>query len=391
MIFLINSISIALFLMEQPAEAPEVKYNVAFIAAIATVTAAIISASISVFTAYKTRKNQSALQREQAALTQKNQTELAELQSILTGKNQEGLEVLRASLGEQGKERDAKRAYEYDARQKLYAQCEPLLFQLADLADHGYHRVYSLARSAHLGKLPRWLNGDGYYLCSTMYRLLAPLVILRLIQQRLTFVDLTLDAHIAHQYRLLKLLYLTFTDPFDFAAIHPKIEYNPDADDWKIKRELDEQTYWRQGLYLGSLDNAIDALLVMQNDQAVQWKTYGQFESEYKDKSSDTYRRLGDFADVLHRFHPRTRPVLWRMLCTQTLIYKQILESQSEAGGSKSRIGFMSVSPSLPPRGLDWRCDKSEVSEEEALLVPQNVAQEYLRTRLPEVFGKATH
>ena len=68
--------------------------------------------------------------------------------------NQEGLEVLRASLGEQGKERDAKRAYEYDARQRLYAQCEPLLFQLADLADHGYHRVYSLARSAYLGKLP---------------------------------------------------------------------------------------------------------------------------------------------------------------------------------------------------------------------------------------------
>jgi hypothetical protein len=231
------------------------------------------------------------------------------------------------------------------------------------------------------------MDGDGYYQRSTMYRLMAPLVIFRLIQERLTFVDLTLDAYIANQYRLLKLLYLTFTDPFEFALLQPKIEYDPDVRDWQSKRESDEQTYWRQGLYLGSLDNAIDTLLVTHSDKATRRKTYGEFELEYMDKHSDTRKRLATFADIMHRFHPRTRPVLWRMLCTQTLIYKQIIQSQSAVGALASRVGLAAVSPNLPARGLDWRKDESEASVEEALLSPQKAAQEYLRTRLPEVFG----
>jgi hypothetical protein len=404
MVFLINLGQRCLMLQAQ--EPAEVKYIVALIAAIASITVAFFSATISVFSLLMTRRNQSALQKEQAQLTSRNQTELAHLQTVLTlksqgelekakadlsARNQEEMELLRAKLSERGKERDARRDYEYEAHKRLYTQCSPLLFQLADLAEHGYHRVYSLARSARLGMLPRWLEGDGYYFRSTLYRLLAPLVIFRLIQQRLTLVDLTLDAYMANQYRLLKLLYLTFTDPFDFAAIEPKIEYRPDVDDWKIKREADERTYWRQGLYLGSLDNAIDALLVARSDRGLLWKTYGEFELEYKDRDSDIHKRLDTFADVLHGFHPRNRPVLWRMLLAQTLIYKQIIESQSAAAvGDGSEITLVSVSLSLPSRGLDWRSDEGEASVEEAVLIPQRAAQEYLHLRLPDVF-KATH
>ena len=418
MTFLISTALVTLFTLQQPSEPPGVKYNVAFIAAVASIIAALISAIFSYVNLRISRRNQSALQREQAALTQNNQKELAYLQSQLTlqtqnelekakselaeksqvrleshkaeitAKNQMDIEFLRSKLGEQGKEQDARRDYEYEAHKRLYTECEPLLFQLADLAEHADHRVYSLARSARLGKLPGWLAGDGYYLRSTMYKLIVPLVVFRLIQQRLTFVDLTLDEHIANQYRLLKLLYLTFTDPFDFAEIEPALEYHPDVKEWRTKRQENEQIYWRQGLYLGSLDNSIDALIVPDQNGKIRWKTFGEFESKFSDKSSNTHKTFLTLADILNGFHPQKRPVLWRMLCTQTLIYKQIIESQATSKEASTRVGLSAISPKLPTRELDWRRSPSEASSDEALLIPKLVAREYLRIRLPEVFGE---
>lgn len=416
---LISTMLVTLFALQQPSEPPEVKYNVAFIAAIASMIVAVISAVFSYINLRISRNNQSALQREQAALTQSNQTELANIQSRLTlqtqnelekakselaeksqvrleshkadltAKNQTDIEFLRSKLGEQGKERDARRDYEYEAHKRLYAECEPLLFQLADLAEHANHRVYSLARSARLGQLPRWLAGDGYYLRSTMYKLMAPLVVFRLIQQRLTFVDLTLDEHIANQYRLLKLLYLTFTDPFDFAEIEPKLKYNPDVRDWRDKRKEKEQIHWPQGLYLGSLDNSIDALITTADQNGkTRLKTFGEFDSEFSDKDSDAHRMFMTFADVLDGFHPQQRPVLWRMLCTQTLIYQQLIESQSTSKEASTRVDLSAILLKLPTRNLDWRMTPSDVSSDEALLIPKQVAQEYLRIRLPDVFDE---
>jgi hypothetical protein len=417
MTLLISTALVTLFTLQQSPEPPGVKYNVAFIAAIASILAAVISAIFSLINLRISRRNQSALQQEQAALTQQNQEQLAHLQSQLTlqtqnelerakselaeksqtrleshkaeltAKNQTDIEFLRSRLGEQGKDRDARRDYEYEAHKRLYAECEPLLFQLADLAEHAEHRVYSLARSARLGQLPGWLADDGYYLRSTMYKLMVPLVVFRLIQQRLTFVDLTLDEHIASQYRLLRLLYLTFTDSFDFAEIAPKLDYKPDVKNWSVKRQVNERIYWRQGLYLGSLDNSIDALIVANQNEKPRWKTFGEFEAEFSDQSSNTHKMFLTLADTLYGFHPQRRPVLWRMLCAQTLIYKQMIESQATSKEASTRVGLPAISPKLPMGSLDWRRSPSEAPDDEAVIIPMQVAQEYLRTRLPEVFG----
>jgi len=404
--------------LQQSQEPAEVKYIVAVIAAIASIVVAVISAAVSIASLIIVRANQSALQSQQAELTQKNQTALANLQSQLTlqtqnalertkaelvenaqvrleslkadlsTKNQQELEFLRARLGEQGKERDARRDYEYDAHKRLYAECEPLLFQLAELAEHAYYRIYSLARTARLGDLPRWLTGDGYYLRSTMHKLISPLVVFRLIQQRLTFVDLRLDDYIASQYTLLKLLYLTFTDAFDFANTGPTIDYKPDSADWEVKRKQDQAKFWRQGLYLGSLDNSIDALIVQTDDEKPRWKTFGQFELEFGDHESATHQRFLTLADVLQGFHPKTRPVLWRMLWTQSLIYEQIFSKTPRSNGSP-RVDLASISPRILVGNLDWRQSPVEASDDEALNIPRAVAEEYLRKRLPEVFDIA--
>jgi hypothetical protein len=409
---LCGTVFLQLFAQAPVGEAPEVKYNVALIAAIASIVVAVISACISILGWVIARMNQSALQRQQAELNLKNQTALTDLQARLTlqtqlelekakanlaegnqtrlekvkadlaAQNQQELEFLRVRLGEQGKDRDARRDYQYEAHKRLYTECEPLLFQLAELAEHAYYRIYSLARTARLGSLPDWLSYHDYYKSSTMYKLVAPLVVFRLIQQRLTFVDLSLDSHIANQYRLLKFLYLTFTDAFDLANIDPKIEYYPDADDWEILRKENPEKYWRQGMYLGVLDTTIDALL--EPKEKMRWKTYGEFESEFKDRKSTTHTLFLTMADILHAFHPKGRPVFWRMLWTQSLIYKKILESQSSTDGAAKRVGLGSVSPKLPLGNLDWRQSREEASDDEVLIVPEKVAQMYLRTRLPE-------
>jgi hypothetical protein len=410
---------------------PGVSYNVAFIAAVASVVAAVITGVVAIVNAVQTRRgqkklqdqqailalhNQTALQEQQARLTKENQTELAHLAAQLksnadlelertksklteesqtrleavkadfAAQNQKEVEYLRSALADQTKDRDARRDYEYDAHKRLYEQCEPLLFQLADLAEHAYHRIYSIARSARRGDLPYWFEYEDYYKRSTMYKLIVPLVIFRLIQQRLTFIDLTLDSHIAHQYRLLKFLYLTFTDPFEFAKLSPSIDHDPDNDDWENLRKTDPQKYWRQGMYLGVLDNSIDALIIP--GEPVRWKTYGEFEAEIKNKSSATHKQFLTFSDILHGFHPQGRPIFWRMLVAQSMIYRKIVESQAASGTAVARVGLSAISPRLPNDGLDWRKVDDTTRADEAVLMPERVALEYLQTRLPEVFGK---
>jgi hypothetical protein len=420
-VFVLGSTVVTFLAFQAPPEAPEVKYTVAGLAAVAAIIVALISAVFSVVTLVLSlalsRINQSALQKQQAALTEQNQEALASLQSALsratgidlatlqasldrdTGieleatkaelaeAGQTRLELVRSELGELAKARDARRDYEYDAHKRLYSECEPLLFQLAELAEHAYHRIYSLARTSKRGDLPDWLDGDGYYLRSTMYKLMAPLVVFRLIQQRLTFVDLSLDFQIANQYRLLKLLYLTFTDSFDFAKVSPEINYDPDIDDWKLERQNNEKKYWRQGMYLGVLDNSIDALIVTAENGNARLKTYGEFDTDFGTRASATRNSFMTFADILDKFHPKTRPVFWRMLWTQTLIYQEMIESQATPDVAKSRVGLAAISPKLPPGSLDWRKDPKEAPDEDVLVTPAEVAQKYLETRLPEVFG----
>ena len=47
--------------------------------------------------------------------------------------NQRSLELLRANLAQAKAEKDARIDYEYEARKRLYHECEPLLFQLTEV------------------------------------------------------------------------------------------------------------------------------------------------------------------------------------------------------------------------------------------------------------------
>jgi hypothetical protein len=90
-----------------------------------------------------------------------------------------------AELNEQLDRSKAQREYEYEARKHLYAEFQPLMFQLVESCDNAYWRINGLARSASEGRLgpgrrSRLRANSKNYLPSTVYRFMAPLVLFRL-------------------------------------------------------------------------------------------------------------------------------------------------------------------------------------------------------------------
>lgn len=71
----------------------------------------------------------------------------------------EKLAELTARLRDEESIRDARRDYEYEALKRLYAECEPLLFQFFELAEDAESRVRALARDCRMGNLRP--NGTG--------------------------------------------------------------------------------------------------------------------------------------------------------------------------------------------------------------------------------------
>ena len=250
------------------------------------------------------------------------------IQNMQATQNQK-LKELDAQLTRTTQAEQAQRDYEYEARKHLYQECKPLIFQFVELAEDALYQIYSLARSARHGNLPEWLKSrDEYYIASTMYRLLAPLAIYKLICRRLTTVDLTLDNEIDVHYQLAKHLNWSFTADFDLAwglGVHP-LDYDPNNPGWLTLRQQNPRAYWRQGLPVGRCDNAVEAIIIhdpVATEQRVM--SFGEFESALHKVDSAVASAFAIVSDIFLEFDPENRPILWRALVTQAHIYDFIV------------------------------------------------------------------
>lgn len=353
--------------MLQDAGDAGVKITIAWIGIIGSVLAAIAALVSSFITRQTSRANQRDLEQHQRQL-----------------------EALKANFEEQKGERNARRDYEYEARKRLYQHYEPLLFQLVELAESALNRIYSLARTAREGKLSRpksWLfDPRKYYLASTVHKLIAPLVVYRLIQRRLTLVDLTVDPHISSQYLLAKRLYISFTDDFELARANPKIEYDPNAEIESAFKKIEHpEKYIRQAMLMGSLESVVDSFIASESDGTQRCMTYGEFTAAYY-HGDDVAESFSEAAELFRNFHPKTRPVLWRILIAQAHIYEALLRTRelklSKAGTSVSPL-LMPI-PEAERSKFDWRA--AGETDDEVLIQPFDVAEEYLRKHLGEMF-----
>lgn len=258
-----------------------------------------------------------------------------------TGRN---LEWLRDKIQERQAERAVRRDYEYEARKRLYQEFQPLVFQLVELSENALYRIFSLARSAREGDIKEdgtgWLSTDSYYISSTLYYLLAPVVILKLMQRRLTLVDISVEPTIKAYYLLVKGLYLAHTDDFDLANLKRKddedskdynLEYDPFVRDWETKRKTNPAKYWRQALPLGLLDRAVEALITHDPDNSPRIISFGEFQTGFETENSKIQQEFFLLADIFRGFHPKTRPILWRILYVQACMCNTLKQTGSIA------------------------------------------------------------
>jgi hypothetical protein len=294
-------------------------------------------------------------------------------------------------LGEQLKEREAQRDYRYDAKKRLYAEFQPLLFQLVELSENAYSRIEGLARTAAAAEtVSPLLGGRSYLSKSTMYRLIAPIAVLKLGQERLTLVDFTVEPVIRFQYSLARQLYISLTEGSELAKIQPALPYDPYA-----KRDTPDFRYIPavhnlQHLWLGDLDKLLDAMTVREADKPPRLLTWGQFDKEFTNKRSYLYKSATEIEPVFAGLHPQSTPILWRILVTHATIYqilKRFARQTNQTSSTKDvhlKDAF-SIENQLKDTfsiddqcALDWRPPASPFTFEQAVTEPLVAARLYL-------------
>lgn len=333
---------------------------------------------------------------------------------LFTYRSQRQLEELRNTFARQKSQSDARLDYEYEARKRLYQEYEPLLFQLVDFSDSALGRIRNLASAASRGDLGLepsdngWLSPgarfDDYYLLSTIYRLLAPLAVLALIQRKLTLVDLSLDESINAQYLLAKGLHESFTDDFKIAkqllARGSGRDYSPLAPEARTERQSDPARYWRQGVPVGRLDNAVEALIRSDPSTGGSVMTYGMFESAYHQGEERFIDTFAPVRDLFLHFHPAKRPILWCVLLAQAHFHTALMklrshQSLASSGDAQSRpndpVGvLMKLAELDEPSDFDWRpvSLRTPGAHHEHDVPALQVAREYVRRELTGSSGK---
>lgn len=323
----------------------------------------------------------------------------AGLALVATWRTGKSLERLKADLAERTTARNARVAYEFEARKRLYLECGPLLFQLSEFAERAIGRITGLARTAADGDLEAgrsWLV-RGYYSRSTYYRLIAPLAVGKLLQKRLTHLDLSLDPAIHWQYTLIKQIANSFTDDFDLAgkntallAINGNdiIEYDPHHREAETLRIANPVKYWQQGIPRGILDNAVDSLLTRDGDGNEHVMDFREFEQRLEMDTGSAVSASFMRIDYLFKdFHPRTRPVLWRILIVQGRLYQALLAAR-HAGDVDPDV-WSHLKGVEAAHEFDWRSPaERETMPHEMVAAAVRIADAYVRQTTAPVLAR---
>lgn len=264
-------------------------------------------------------------------------------------------------------ELDARTRYEFDARQRLYQQVEPALFLLGEVAEQGLHRIRNLAlaaRRGHLGSGPNsWtsVHADNYYLHSTSFRLIRPLACHRLLMERVTQVDFSLDDGIKAVMVLLKAYRDVLSSPFELAARPPARPYAYlHAAPGALPQIGDERVERMQHIYVDQLENAVDALVAAE-PTGLRLKRFSAFRAEMDDPAKDVARLFFLPGYITEGFAPDTRPVLWRAILACALLLKAMLDllaaRRSEAGAPSLPVLLTRIRAEAWTDALTWTAD----------------------------------
>ena len=299
----------------------------------------------------------------------------------------------------QHREEDALRSYRYDAKKRLYSELGPLLFALTECCEEARWRIGGIARSARdnqlgVGQQNRFRVGSDYML-STIYRLVLPLAILRLVQQQLSRVDLSVDPSVWKLYFLAKLLRRTWNSGRE-VALDRGVAY-----DYRKRSAEGVDAVSKQHVNMQRIDQLVDKMIAPARGKQARSSVirYSEFLDAYEDDGSDSLRLACEPLErIFTGFHPERQEVLWQVLYIQYVLCGIIAHDTSrEAGGHP--VDHEGVGRDFPAseRSL-WQDIRNDVliwnaqpnsDRAISLFSPKEVqdcATEYILSRLPNSF-----
>ena len=288
---------------------------------------------------------------------------------------------LAAELDEARDQANAQRAYEFEARKRLYEELQPLLFQLKEQSENARWRIGGLAESARNGRLyPKKRNrlreDSPSYLPSTLYRFMAPLVSYRLCQRRLTTVDLSLDEQLDMKYRLAKMLYRTWSDGGEIAECHPLPNCAADRP--------------KSNISLQKIERIIEAMTFENGaGDSPRCLTLGEFLRRYEKPRSLLCKAIEPMKEAFIDFSPESRPVLWRMLIVHAHLYAAL----SSTGPGNVPPHPLDVLPRAEWAKFDWRKPGHKRGEQETVEDTFAAARTYLADQalVPRIASEPTN
>jgi hypothetical protein len=145
--------------------------------------------------------------------------------------------------------------------------------------------------------------------------------------------------------------------------------------------------YEQQGVPIGILDNAVHALLIKEPEGAWRVMSFAEFEKEWNDQLSSVHQAFNRISYLFTDFHPRLRPVLWRLLIVQASLYRVLSRLRSNQPFDSALATLIQFPPAERLK-LDWRRPGEQVEEAVALHEPFDVAKKYLSEQLKQVGEK---
>lgn len=227
---------------------------------------------------------------------------------------------------------DSRTAYEFEARKRLYAECQPILFQMADAASSLWGRLSQMATRASEGRLDpgqgSWMSPkyDPYYAQNTIYRIFRLLALGRLLKSKLTLFDASLDDNIKDKFILGSIAEDVFCADFALAEVAPVVSYDPYGS--KTGSSAEPGKYAYQGLVRGELESLIDSLIKDERtNRVMRWH---EFEEALANKKSPIAKHAAPVRKLFVMFHPDAKPVLWRILVTYAVLCKMLIRSPAK-------------------------------------------------------------
>jgi len=210
-------------------------------------------------------------------------------------------------------------------------------------------------------------------------------------------VDFNVDNTKYLQYSIGKIIYFSFSDHFEIAKFGKSIDYDPimrgkNKDQRNQLIISNPSKYSIQGLDIQQINNIADKLIQKETQdqkEVERIKDVSVFIHEFFTAQTENYyleetvhEPIKSVKDLLDIFHPKNKPILWRILMTQAFLYQILLRiSQYESQSTEESSSFQPFVFSF--ERLDWHKQEDNISYDEVFINPVSSVKEYLQINLP--------